>query len=152
MSFKQRLLEGILIAVVSALVATSIGGVGILLYNEMINSRKQLKEAARKTKQLNESSNTSIDRMNEIEDSISLIIDRVNELENENTVLSQVNAANGDAIKLLTEVLEKASFNNKAQVSSKIEKSKIITDKSTKNLQKLPKIISDREKIQLQFN
>lgn len=147
MAFKQRLLEGILIAVVSALIATSIGGVSVLLYSELVNSRKQLKETTMKTKQLNESSNTGIDRMNVIEDSISSLMNRINELENKNTVLSKVNAANGDAIKLLTEVLEKASFSNKAQVSSKIKKTKTLTAASLKSLKKLPKI--DKEKIQM---
>ncbi len=63
MELKQRLIEGILVGVVGGLVATAIGGIGVLTYNEMKESKNLLERTTIVTKQLNDSSNTGIDRL-----------------------------------------------------------------------------------------
>jgi hypothetical protein len=150
MELKQKLIEGILIGVVGGLVATAIGGVGLLAYNEMRASRAQLADTTKATKQLNQSSITSIDRMNVIEDSISSLIKQVHKLEEENKIIAEANNSNREAIKLLSETIKGAEFSDKSEANAKILEAEKAFDKSSKELKSLPEITSDRDKIRIQ--
>ena len=147
MTLKQRVLEGILVGVVGGLVATAIGGIGVILYNEMADSRNQLEETTKVTRQLNNSSIDGISRANIIEESISSLKARVENLEKENEVLSKVNIQNGKAIELFTKTLKHASFAKQLDFTEKIKKVEETTLISNEQLKTLPNIISDRDKI-----
>ena len=147
---KQRLLEGILVGVVGGLVATAIGGAGVLVYNEMKESTNQLKETTNVTKQLNESSITSIDRLAVVDESISSLIMRVNKLEEENEIIFEVNSANGKAIKLLSEALGRATFTNQSEANAKLKQAEDVTSESSKALERIPEIKSERVIIKTQ--
>ena len=149
MTLKQRVLEGILVGVVGGLVATAIGGMGVILYNEMADSRKQLKETTKVTKQLNNSSIDGISRANILEKSISSLKSRIENLEKENEVLSIVNIENRKAIGLLTKTLKQASFTKRPDFTNKIKKIEDTALTSKEQLKTLPKIISDRGEIQV---
>ncbi len=150
MDLKQRLLEGILVGVVGGLIATAIGGVGVLMYNEMKDSKMQLKKTTLATEQLNESSNTGIDRLKVVDESISSLIKRVNQLEEESKILSEVSASNDEAIALISNALKKANFSDKSKADANIIKVEKINSASLKSLERLPEITADREKIRFE--
>ena len=150
MTLKQRLLEGILVGVVGGLVATAIGGVGVLAYTEMVASKDQLKETTKFTRQLNDSSITSIDRLAVVDESISSLITRINKLEEENGILSRANSANGEAIKLLSEALKRATFTNQSEANAKIKQAAGVAGESSKKLERLSEITLERAKIRTQ--
>lgn len=145
MDLKQRLMEGVMVGVVGGLVATAIGGVGVLAYSEMKNSREQLEKTTVATQKLNASSNTSIDRMTIVNESISSLIERVYKLEEENKIIYKVNSSNSEAIKLISEALKRAAFTDKSEVSDKIKQAAIVTRESSKELERLTEITADRE-------
>ncbi len=143
MDLKQRLVEGILVGVVGGLVATAIGGVGILAYNEMKESKEQLVKTTIATNQLNSSSIASIDN-------ISTLVDRVNKLEEQIKILSEVGAANRTALNLHSNALKNVTFSNTLESSNKIRQAERVTVESSKSLKQLPKLISDRDLVRAQ--
>ena len=127
--------------------ATAIGGVGVLVYNEMKASRNQLSETTEVTKQLNESSITGIDRMNAIDRALKSIDARLDKLEEESAIFTTVNRSNSHAITLISEALEKVKLSDNQEVTERIREAESVTNKSSMALERLPELAADREKI-----
>lgn len=147
MSFKQRLLEGILVGVVGGLVASAIGGMGVLAYSEMQKSRIQLEKTTDVAEQLNTSSITGIGRMNKFEEKLSLISERLDKISEEISVLSNVSTYNSKSISGISDSITKIQYEDSKLSNFNIKLLEDYAAKSSHELGKLPQINAEIENI-----
>ena len=150
MELKQRIAEGILVGVVGGLIATSIGGVGVLAYKEMQASREQLVETTAATKELNDSSITTINRISALQEALDSLNLRLNKIEEGNEVLSNVSKNNSDALSSIYSALANSAPSTMPDFSPIVDEFEITTKESSAELDRLPEINSAIQQIQQQ--
>lgn len=88
--------------------------------------------------------------MTALEETLVSLGARLNKIEEESEILSKVNASNSEAITLISGAIEKIKLNDNSEVAKKIKEAESVTNKSSEELQKLPKLTAEREEIKIQ--